>query len=290
MMQAPTTCFRPRTLSCANGRTLALGPIGVLMAIVNVTPDSFSDGGQFADTASAVDHALQAVEEGAAILDIGGESTRPGAAPVSAGEEQSRVLPVIEALAEKTGALISIDTYRSGTARLAVAAGAHIINDVSGGTAEPEILRIVAETGAGYCLMHTSRNRETLADPVADQLFFLDKALAAARAAGIGDSQLVIDPGFGFGKDVADNLAIMAHLDALHGFDLPILIGTSRKRFVAAIGGAVDNLTRDFATASTTAIARLAGGAIFRVHNVGANRAALAFADAMIARHTGDPS
>ncbi len=289
MMQAPATCFRPRTFSCAGGRTLALGPVGALMAIINVTPDSFSDGGQFVDAAAAIDHALRAVEQGAAILDIGGESTRPGAAPVSAEEEQARVLPVIEALAEKTGALISIDTYRAETARLALAAGAHIINDVSGGTAEPEIFRIAAETGAGYCLMHTSRDRETLADPVADQLFFLEKALGAARAAGIGDSQLAIDPGFGFGKDVDDNLAIMAHLDALHKLDLPILIGTSRKRFVAAIGGGEDNLTRDFATASTTAITRLAGGAMFRVHNVGANRAALAFADAMIARYTGDP-
>ncbi|MBB4121824.1 dihydropteroate synthase [Martelella radicis] len=290
MMRAPKTCFRPRMLSCAGGRTLALGPAGVLMAIINVTPDSFSDGGRFANTAAVIDYALQAVADGAAILDIGGESTRPGAAPVSADEEQARVLPVIEALATKTEALISIDTYRADTARLAIAAGAHIINDVTGGTGEPAILALAARTGAGYCLMHTSRDRETLAEPVADQLFFLEKALAAARAAGVGEAQLAIDPGFGFGKDVEDNLDVMAHLDALHALDLPILIGTSRKRFVGAIGGGEDNLTRDFATASTTAITRLSGGAIFRVHNVGASRAALAFADAMIARRMGDLS
>ncbi|MET3599367.1 dihydropteroate synthase [Martelella mangrovi] len=290
MTSATKCCFRQRVLDCAHGRTLTLGPAGVLMAIINVTPDSFSDGGQFADTAAVVDYADAAIAAGAGILDIGGESTRPGASPVSPEAEQERVLPVIAALAEKTDALLSVDTYRAETARLAVNTGAHIINDVTGGTGEPDILNAAAETGAGYCLMHTSRGRDTLADPVADQLFFLEEALGAARAAGVKQTQLAIDPGFGFGKGVDENLAIMAHMDALQVFDLPILVGTSRKRFVGAVGGGEDNLTRDFATAATTTLTRLAGGAIFRVHNVGASRAALAFADAMIARRYGDLS
>lgn len=290
MTEASASTFLPRHLKCAHGRSLTLGPSGVLMAIVNVTPDSFSDGGQFENVEAAVGFALNAVEAGAQILDIGGQSTRPGAADVTPAEEQDRVLPVIAALAARTDALISIDTYHAETARLAVAAGAHIVNDISGGTAEPEILAVVANSGAAYCLMHTSRRQDALSDPMTDQFAFLEKALQAARAAGIADDRLVIDPGFGFGKDSDDNLEIMAHLERLNGLGLPLLIGTSRKRFVAALAGADDNLARDFATAATTALLRLQGGAIFRVHNVAANRAALAAADAIISRRYGDRS
>mgnify|MGYP001310379170 CR=1 FL=1 len=290
MIEASASMFQPRQLECAHGRSLTLGPHGVLMAIVNVTPDSFSDGGQFDSAEAAVTFGLGAVEEGAAILDIGGQSTRPGAADVTPTEEQDRVLPVIAALAERTEALISIDTYHAETARLAVAAGAHIVNDISGGTAEPEILSVTARSGAAYCLMHTSRRADTLSDPVADQFVFLEPALKAARAAGIANDRLVIDPGFGFGKDSDDNLEIMAHLERLHELRMPLLIGTSRKRFIAALAGADDNLSRDFATVATTALLRLAGGAIFRVHNVAANRAALAAADAIISRRYGDRS
>ncbi|WP_180897495.1 dihydropteroate synthase [Martelella soudanensis] len=290
MIEASASIFLPRHLGCAHGRSLTLGPAGALMAIVNVTPDSFSDGGQFENTEAAVAFGLQAVAAGAAVLDIGGQSTRPGAADVAPAEEQDRVLPVIEALAARTDALISIDTYHAETARLAVAAGAHIVNDISGGTAEPEILAVTATSGAAYCLMHTSRRPDMVSDPMADQFAFLEKALGAARAAGLADDRLVIDPGFGFGKDSDDNLAIMTHLERLHTLGLPLLIGTSRKRFVAALAGADDNLSRDFATAATTALLRLAGGAIFRVHNVAANRAALAAADAIISRRYGDRS
>lgn len=290
MIEASASMFQPRQLSCAHGRSLTLGPRGVLMAIVNVTPDSFSDGGQFENTEAAVAFALEAVKEGAAILDIGGQSTRPGADDVTPAEEQDRVLPVIEALAARTDALISIDTYHAETARLAVAAGAHIVNDISGGTAEPEILSVTARSGAGYCLMHTSRRQDTVSEPMADQFAFLQQALQAALAAGIAEGRLIIDPGFGFGKDSDDNLEIMTHLERLHGLGLPLLIGTSRKRFIVALAGADDNLSRDFATAATTALLRLAGGAIFRVHNVAANRAALAAADAIISRRYGDRS
>ena len=290
MIEASASMFQPRQLECAHGRSLTLGPQGVLMAIVNVTPDSFSDGGQFDSAEAAVTFGLGAVEEGAAILDIGGQSTRPGAADVTPTEEQDRVLPVIAALAERTEALISIDTYHAETARLAVAAGAHIVNDISGGTAEPEILSVTARSGAAYCLMHTSRRADTLSDLVADQFAFLEEALHAARSVGIAEDRLVLDPGFGFGKDSDDNLEIMAHLERLHELRMPLLIGTSRKRFIAALAGADDNLSRDFATVATTALLRLAGGAIFRVHNVAANRAALAAADAIISRRYGDRS
>ena len=290
MIEASASMFQPRQLECAHGRSLKLGPQGVLMAIVNVTPDSFSDGGQFDSAEAAVTFGLGAVEEGAAILDIGGQSTRPGAADVTPTEEQDRVLPVIAALAERTEALISIDTYHAETARLAVAAGAHIVNDISGGTAEPEILSVTARSGAAYCLMHTSRRADTLSDLVADQFAFLEEALHAARSVGIAEDRLVLDPGFGFGKDSDDNLEIMAHLERLHELRMPLLIGTSRKRFIAALAGADDNLSRDFATVATTALLRLAGGAIFRVHNVAANRAALAAADAIISRRYGDQS
>ena len=290
MIEASASIFQPRPLECAHGRSLALGQRGVLMAIVNVTPDSFSDGGQFENPDAAVAFGLKAVEEGAAILDIGGQSTRPGAADVTPAEEQDRVLPVIAALAARSEALISIDTFHAETARLAVAAGAHIVNDISGGTAEPDILSVTVRSGAAYCLMHTSRRADTLSDPMADQFAFLEEALHAARAAGIADDRLVLDPGFGFGKDSDDNLEIMAHLERLHELRLPLLIGTSRKRFVAALAGADDNLARDFATAATTALLRLQGGAIFRVHNVAANRAALAAADAIISRRYGDRS
>ncbi len=156
----------------AHGREIELNKRSVIMAIVNVTPDSFSDGGRYDTVDSAVEHALQAVADGAEILDIGGESTRPDAASVSPAEEQARVLPVIEALSGRTHALISIDTYRAETARRAISAGAHIVNDVFGLQKEPEIATLSAETGAGLCIMHTGRDRQKLADIIDDQVFF----------------------------------------------------------------------------------------------------------------------
>jgi len=280
--------FAERQLGLAHGRQLNLGCCGQLMAIVNVTPDSFSDGGQFGDLDDAFQFALKAMEEGAHILDVGGESTRPGAKPVSPAEEQARVLPVIRRLSAETDAVISIDTYRAETARLAIEAGAHIINDVSGGMADSQMFSVAAEAKAGYCLMHTSRERSVLAAPLEDQLMFLRQQVAEAKRQGIGDHNLLLDPGFGFGKDTGENLDIMAGLRTLQNLGIPLLIGTSRKRFVAALSGGTDNLSRDFGTAATTVLTRLAGGSIFRVHNVAANKAALAFADAMISRGFGE--
>lgn len=273
--------FDPFRWALAHGRYLELGPRGILMAIVNVTPDSFSDGGQFDSADAAVAQAILCLEQGAGIIDIGGESTRPGAASVSAAEEQERILPVIEALAGTTDAIISVDTYRAETARLAVAAGAHIVNDVHGLQREPDIARVAAETGAGLCIMHTGRDREKRPDVVEDQYLFLGRSLEIAREAGIARDAMVLDPGFGFAKDTAENLELMARFGELFGFGLPILAGTSRKRFVGAVTGR-EAADRDVGTAATTALLRVAGAAMFRVHDVAINRDALAMADAML--------
>ncbi|PZM13235.1 dihydropteroate synthase [Rhizobium tubonense] len=266
----------------AHGRSLELGRSSSIMAIVNVTPDSFSDGGRFEAVDAAVAHALACVAEGAQIVDIGGESTKPDADPVSPTEEQGRVLPVIEALRGKTDALLSVDTYRADTARLAIGAGAHIVNDVFGLQREPELAHIAAQTGAGLCIMHTGRDRQKLTDVIDDQVAFLDRSLAIAAAAGVPRDNIVLDPGFGFAKDVEENLELMTRFDALQRFGLPLLAGTSRKRFIGAVTGR-DASDRDVGTAATSVILRMQGAAIFRVHNVAFNRDALAVADAILA-------
>ncbi|GGD91263.1 dihydropteroate synthase [Aureimonas endophytica] len=251
------------------------------MGVLNVTPDSFSDGGRHLDVEAAIAHAYRLREAGADIIDIGGESTRPGAEPVDALEEQRRILPVIAGLAA-SDMILSVDTYRASTARLAIEAGAHIVNDVWGAQREPEIARVAAATGAGLCLMHTGRDRAVLADPVADQAHFLAQSLRIARAAGVEEDAIVLDPGFGFGKEAAQNFELLRRFAEVAAcFDRPWLVGTSRKRFVRqAVGPAGD---ADFGTAATSVILRLAGAAIFRVHDVAVNRDALALADAMLA-------
>lgn len=266
----------------AHGRSLELGPRSVIMGILNVTPDSFSDGGRFrGDVTQAVDAALRLVEEGADIIDIGGESTRPGATPVSPEEEEARVLPVIEALAQRSDCLLSVDTYRATTAEAAVARGAHIVNDVWGAQRDPAIAAVAARTGAGLCLMHTGRERERLADVIEDQVNFLERLLRIAGEAGVEPGQIVIDPGFGFAKDSRENLELMMRSGALHRFSRPLLVGTSRKRFVRAT---LDHAAADVdaATAATSVLLRERGAAIFRVHAVGPTRDALVLTDAAL--------
>ena len=267
------------------GRSLDLMETGHLMAIINITPDSFSDGGRYANVDAAVVHALACVNDGAAILDVGGESTRPGASEVTAAEEQDRVLPVIERLARETDALISIDTYRSDTARLAMAAGAHIINDVHGLQREPDIADVAAQTGAGLCVMHTGRGRdaERLPDLIADEVQFFERSLAIARSAGVQDAAIVLDPGFGFAKNRDEDMELIARFGELRRIGFPLLAGTSRKRFIGAATGRDRADERDIGTAVTTAMLRLAGAAVFRVHNVAANRDALRMADGVLA-------
>ena len=283
MIRFETDVFVERRWRLAHGRDLSLGARGVLMGILNVTPDSFSDGGQLTSVELAVERGRAMAADGAAILDIGGESTRPGGDPVDAATEQERVLPVMRAMGDALpDAVLSIDTYRASTAAKAVEAGAHIVNDVWGLQREPDIAHVAASTGAGLCIMHTGREREKLADVIADQFAFLETSLEIAARAGVGDAQIVLDPGFGFAKDAGENFALMARFEALHKLGYPLLVGTSRKRF---IGHATerDAAGRDIGTSATTALLRAAGAAVFRVHDVAVNRDAMAIADAMIA-------
>jgi len=276
-----------RRWQLAHGRHLDLGGKAVVVGILNVTPDSFSDGGLFVTPDRALTQARRMLEEGASVIDVGGESTRPGASPVTAAEEQARILPVIEALAGLGEALISVDTYRETTARLAVAAGAHIVNDVWGLQREPGIARVAAETGAGLVIMHTGRNREKLPDVIADQFLFLGKSLEIARHNGVGDEHIVLDAGFGFAKETAEeNLDLMARFAELNALGFPLMAGTSRKRFIGNVTGR-DAMDRAAGTAATSVILRLKGADLFRVHDVAINVDALAVADAMLARETG---
>jgi dihydropteroate synthase len=274
--------FALRLWQLAHGRSLELGPTGRLMAIINVTPDSFSDGGRFAGLDDVLAACKSAIDAGADILDIGGESTRPGAAEVTASEEQDRVLPVIEALAARLPTILSIDTYRAETADLAVAAGAHIINDVHGLQREPAIADVAARHRAGLCIMHTGRGRLKAADVIEDQRKFFETSLAIAQTAGNQAAQIVLDPGFGFNKEtVEENTDLLARFAELHELGYPLLVGTSRKRFLGTLTGR-DATGRDVATAATTALMRRAGAAVFRVHHVAINRDALMVADAIV--------
>lgn len=270
----------------AHGRTLDLARPAV-MGILNVTPDSFSDVGRFASFDAALAQARRMAGEGAAIIDIGGESTKPNAQPVSAKEEQERILPVIERLAQGTDVLLSVDTYRPDTARLAIAAGCHIVNDVTGLMAGPELAALAAETGAGLVIMHTGRGRERLPDPIEDQLHFLGEALQRARSTGLADRQIVLDPGFGFAKETPEaNLDIIARFEALHVFGLPLAVGASRKRFLGSVTGREAD-ERDVATAASSVMLRLKGAHIFRVHDVAGNLDALRVTDAVRERMKG---
>lgn len=270
-----------REWQLAHGRSLTLGPRALIMGVLNVTPDSFSDAGVHYSLDQALQGARKMIEDGASIIDVGGESTRPGAARVEPSVEQSRILPVIDALAKQGDIIISVDTYREETARLAVEAGAHIVNDVWGVQREPAIADLAARTGAGLVIMHTGRERERDPDVIADQFAFLNRSLEIARLAGVSDSQIVLDPGFGFAKDTDENIALMDRFSELAAFGYPFLAGTSRKRFLGAVSGGEAN-ERDVVTAASSAILRLAGADIFRVHNIAMSRSALNLADAML--------
>ncbi len=253
------------------------------MGVLNVTPDSFSDGGRFDRLDAALAQAGRMIAEGASIIDVGGESTRPGAAAVSAEEEQARVMPVVEALAARGDTLVSVDTFRAATARKAIEVGAHIVNDVWGLQREAGIARVAAETGAGLVIMHTGRGRQKLPDVIADQLAFLARSLEIARAAGVGEAQIVLDPGFGFAKETTEeNIELMARFGELRALRLPLMVGTSRKRFIGGVTGRAP-AERGAGTAATSVILRLQGAALFRVHDVAINVDALAVADAMLA-------
>ncbi len=249
-----------------------------IMGVLNITPDSFSDGGQFLDKQRAIDHAHEMAEQGAAIIDIGGETTRPGSDPVPPDEQIRRVLPVIEAIRPTLDAVISVDTTSAAVATAALDAGADLINDISAGLFDPELLPRVAQRGVPIVLMHMQGTPRTMQqnpryqDVVAEVRQFLAARIAAAEAAGIAPQQIIIDPGIGFGKTVDHNLALLRHLDALHPLGRPILVGTSRKAFIGAITGVADPARRVMGTAATVAWSIAKGAAIIRAHDVDAMR------------------
>lgn len=250
----------------------------LIMGILNLTPDSFSDGGRNIDPDGAVEKALQMESEGADIIDIGGESTRPGAAPVSSEEEQRRIIPVIECLADKLKCAISVDTWKSGVAGKALAAGAEIINDISGFNFDPQMAGLAAESGAGVVLMHTRGTPENMQqnleyeDMMSEITTSLRASLGVAHEAGVADSSIAIDPGIGFGKGAAGNLELIRRLAELSGFGLPILVGPSRKSFIGKILGRENTDDRLFGTAAAVAISVSHGASILRVHDVRAMR------------------
>ena len=259
-----------RWLRCGS-KTLDLSQ-PIVMGILNVTPDSFSDGGHFLDAVQAADHARHMLEAGAQIIDVGGESTRPGAAEVSEQEEIRRVIPVIEVLASRFSAPISVDTSKAAVMTAAVEAGATMINDVRA-LREPGALEAAARTDAAVCLMHMQGQPRTMQlephydDVVAEVKAFLLERVAACEAAGIGRDRLVLDPGIGFGKRLEHNLALLAHLPALAEPGLPLLIGVSRKSmFQALLGRRVDQRLAGGLALATAAT--LSGAAILRVHDV----------------------
>jgi len=245
-----------------------------IMGILNVTPDSFSDGGLFFDKERAVEHAMRMVEEGADIIDVGGESTRPGASRVDEDEELRRVIPVIEAISEKVNVPISIDTYKARVAETALRAGADMVNDISGLRFDPEMAEVVARYGVPVVVMHikgTPRDMQknlrykALIPEIMD---YLREGIEIARRAGIKDDMIIIDPGIGFGKTVEHNLEIIHRLSEFKGFEKPILIGTSRKSFIGRVLGDVPVTERLEGTAASFAIAIFNGANIIRVHDV----------------------
>ncbi len=250
-----------------------------VMGILNVTPDSFSDGGRWNTLDAALKHAQEMKEQGADILDIGGESTRPGYTKISCEEEIERVAPVIEAIKARIEIPISIDTYKAPVARAAIAAGADLINDIWGLKADSEMAALIAETGAACCLMH-NRKEAVYNDYIPDVLADLQESLTLADQAGIDRSRVILDPGIGFAKSLEQNLILMNHLEALHTLGCPILLGTSRKSMI----GLTLNLPsdqREEGTLVTTVMAVEKGCMFVRVHNVQANARAIRMTEAI---------
>jgi dihydropteroate synthase len=261
---------------------------GPVMGVVNVTPDSFSDGGRFVTPEAAVTHARELADAGAAVLDIGGESTRPGAEPVDVATEIGRVVPVIAELAGTVDVPISIDTTKAAVAGAALEAGAAIVNDVSAGTADADMLGVVAASGAGFVAMHMQGEPRTMQanphydDVVGEVAAFLVERLDAARAAGVADDALMADPGIGFGKTIDHNLELLASLpELIAAVGVPVLIGTSRKAFLGRIVDEADPAARDDATLATVVWALERGAAMVRVHDVRAAVQAAAVLGAM---------
>ena len=269
----------------------------LIMGVVNVTPDSFSDGGLFLDADAAVEHGRRLASEGAAILDVGGESTRPGAEPVAEHEELRRVLPVVERLAADGGAAgvrISIDTTKAAVARAALDAGATIVNDVSAFRFDPALAGVVADADSDCLLMHMLGEPRTMQqdprydDVVADVVAFLEQRLAFATGEGIAEERVWLDPGIGFGKTVEHNLELLRRLDEIVAIGRPVVIGTSRKSFLGKLAGGRDEGERLPGTIATNVLALERGATVFRVHDVAENADALAVAAATLRLDVGE--
>jgi len=264
------------------------GPGPVLFGILNVTSDSFSDGGDFFDPEAAARRAEVLLDEGALVVDVGGESTRPGSDRVPEEEERRRVVPVVQKFLEaRPEALVSVDTYRARTAGAALDAGARIVNDVTALRGDPRMAALVADAGCPVVLMHmlgepkTMQREPSYGDVVREVRDFLAQRADHANAAGVDAENVVLDPGIGFGKTPGHNLALLRHLGAIVDLGFPVLVGASRKKFIGSITGAEEAKERVFGTVATTVLGYERGATLFRVHDVRANREALAVAEAI---------
>ena len=281
--------FRPTTWRIRD-RVLSTADHTLIMGILNVTPDSFSDGGRYASVEAAVEHGFELSVMGADIIDVGGESTRPGAESVTAAAEKDRVVPVIAGLVDR-GVVVSVDTRKAEVASAAIAAGAHVVNDVTA-LGDPDMAAICADSGVGVVLMHmqgdpaTMQDDPTYDDVVTEVADFLERRAAAARGHGIESTRICVDPGIGFGKTFEHNLDLLSHVDRLAVSGYPVLVGTSRKGFLGGIlraaGKESGPAERDPATAATVALAIAGGASVVRVHNVGHAFQAARTADAIV--------
>jgi dihydropteroate synthase len=288
----PETRVRPTAPSGAPVLRMRSGPLVLdhvaLVGVLNATPDSFSDGGQHLDPARAAAAAERMVAEGAAMLDVGGESTRPGARPVPAEEERRRLLPVLRAIRAAVRVPVSVDTTKAAIARLALDEGADLVNDVSAGRFDPALLPLCAERGVPVVLMHMQGTPVTMqADPrygdvVAEVAAFLAERARAALAAGVAADGIVVDPGIGFGKTVAHNCALLARLDLVASLGYPVLVGVSRKGFIGELLGGRAAGERVHGTAAAVALAVAKGARLVRVHDVGAMRDVVRVAEAVV--------
>lgn len=261
--------------------SLDLSREALIMGVLNVTPDSFSDGGRFMTTEKAIEQGIRMVSDGANIIDVGGESTRPGSEPVTEEEEIKRVVPIVAKLREQTSALISIDTMKAKVAARALEAGAAIVNDVSGGRFDPDMMSLVAETKAAFIIMHMQGTPQTMqlnpnyVDVVSEVADFFRQQYSRAVKCGIDPMAIAFDPGIGFGKTVEHNLSLLTHLKSLRVVDQPIVVGVSRKAFLGKIIESVAISDRLGPTIAFTALLRERGANILRVHDVKENKAAL---------------
>lgn len=270
-----------------DGREFDLAARGMIMGVLNVTPDSFSDGGEYFSREAAIAHGIAMASDGAQIVDVGGESTRPGAEPVSLEEEIERVVPVIAALREKVGSLLSIDTSKASVARAAIECGATIVNDVTGGRGDAAMMPLVAERGVGFIIMHMQGTPQTMqrepkySDVVGEVRDFFRQQYSRAVSCGIDPMAIAFDPGIGFGKTLEHNLELLRNLSRLRIDHRPIVVGVSRKAFLAQIIGSAEMCARAAATVAFTSLLRDRGANVLRVHEVKDNVAALRAAEVM---------